>query len=111
MATTLRSLRTANIGVTSIVIGNYTAPSVPTGVVITGLSIANTTSSVLNVNVYMFDGTTVTHIAWNNTVPPGATIHLADEGNRIHMNAGDQMITLASVAASIDAIMSVAEIS
>ena len=111
MPSTLRSERTNNIGTTATAIGSYSAPSVTAGVAITGLSIANTSPTLtITVNVSLFDGATQIYLIKNCQILPGSSINLADDGHRITMNSGDQVMVTSSVVSSVDAVMSVCEI-
>ena len=111
MPSTLRSVRSSGIGTSAVPVGNYTAPSVTAGVAITGLSIANTSPTLaVTVNVAVTDGSTPNYLAKNCQILPGSSVNLADEGNRVTMNSGDQVLVTSSVVASVDAIMSVCEI-
>ena len=111
MATTLRSERTSGIGIVATQIGNYTAPSTTTGVVVSGLSVANTNLSLpILVNVYLFDGVTPIYLVKNCPIQPGSSVNFADQGNRITLNANDQVFVVSSISASADVIMSVMEI-
>jgi hypothetical protein len=109
MATVLRSERSASIGTGATTVGGYTAPSVTTGVVITGLIIANRSASTITVTVQIPTGTAVV-LCNGATLLPGGSLILADDGNRIVLNSGDQVQVVSSLASSVDAIMSVAEI-
>lgn len=111
MATTLINARSSSIGTAATAVGNYTASSQTTGTAITGLSIANTHPTLnVTVNVSLFDGTTQIYLVKNCVVLPGGSIQLADQGHRITMNANDQVLVTSSVASSVDAIMSIAQI-
>jgi len=110
MSSVLRSLRTAGIGTTAAVIGAYTAPAVTTGVVISGLTLANQIGSVIAVTCYINSGGTNYYLCVGAGLLPGGSLTLADEGNRIVLNSGDTVVVQSNTAASVTAIMSVAEI-
>lgn len=115
MSTSLKSLRSAAIGTSAVAIGGYVAASVTTGVVVTGLVLSNRTASSVQVNVQIIPGgggdtQIATYLAQGTTILPGGTIVLADEGNRVTLNAGNQIQVLSTAAGSVDATMSVAEI-
>jgi hypothetical protein len=110
MATTLRRKFSVNIGVSATQVGAYTAPSVTTGVFLTGLCICNVSGSSITVSADIFDGSTHAHLIVNATVPVGGAINLADYGNRIILNSGDQVFVTSSAVTSADAILSIEEI-
>jgi len=110
MATVLRSERSQSIGTTPTAIGGYSAPSVTTGVYVTGLSVANTSGASVTVTVDLWTGSVATNVVKGATVVVGGAVMLADDGNRIVLNSGDQVRVTSSAVTSLDAIMSVAEI-
>jgi len=110
MATTLRRKFQKGIGSTATAVGGYTAPSVTTGVYMTGLIVCNTTASSVNATVDIYDGTTHVNLCTNSPVPAGGSITLADHGNRQVLNSGDQVFVASNAAASLDVNMSVMEI-
>lgn len=110
MSTVLRSERSQNIGATPTAVGGYSAPSVTTGVYVTGLTVANTTAGAVTVNVDLWTGSVATNIVKGASVLVGGSLSFADEGNRIVLNSGDQVRVTSSAATSLDAAMSVAEI-
>lgn len=110
MSTALVGVRSSGIGTVNTVVGGYTAPAVTTGVVITGLTLANTSVNSIIASVWIFNGTTNFFIVKNTTILPGGSLAVADEGNRIVLNSGDQVQAVSSVSSSLDAIMSVSQI-
>lgn len=110
MATSIKRKSQKNIGTSAVAVGAYTAPSVTTGVFITGLVCCNTTVNSVTVTADIFDGTTHFNLCTNSNVPPGASISLADHGNRIGLNANDQVFVTSSATSSIDVNMTVMEI-
>lgn len=111
MATVLRRKSSKSIGTTPIAVGAYTAPSVATGVFVTGLTISNTLPSTsVNVRVDVFDATTHFFLCVDAPVPVGGSISLADNGHRLVLNGGDQIFVSSSASSSLDVNMSVSEI-
>lgn len=110
MATVLRRKSSAAVGTTPIAVGAYTAPSVTTGVMVTGLSCANITGATVTVTAYIYDGVTQFNIVKTAVVLSGGNLTLADEGSRFVLNAADQVFVVSSAASSVDVIMAVAEI-
>lgn len=112
MATVTRRKYSVGIGVTPNVIGAYTAPSVPTGTVITSLIVTNTLigPSVL-VTVDIFDGTTACPIVQNALIMQGGNLLLASDSSRIPLNTGDQVRVTSNLVTSCAATLGVAEVS
>lgn len=111
MATTLVSAKQQAVGTTPVAVGNYSAPSANTGVVVTGLLASNRTNTTINATLYIqpLSGP-ATYLLFNSAIPPGGAITVADEGNRITLASGDQVVALAAQAAAFDVTMSVAQI-
>jgi len=113
MPTVLRCERSASVGTATVNVGSYAAPSVTTGVVITGLVCVNRSASTITVTVTLAPGSDTQPaalLASGVTILPGGQLVLADNGNRIVMNPTNVVQAVSSVAASLDVIMSVAEI-
>jgi hypothetical protein len=113
MSTVLRSLRSSAIGTSTVNVGNYTAPSVTTGVVITGLLCVNRSGSTITVSVSISPGSDTqngTFLVSGGSILPGGSLTLADEGNRLTLNATNVVQAASSLASSLDITMSVAEI-
>src|SRR5436305_543357 len=91
MSTSLKRKSSAAIGTTPTAIGAYTAPSVTTGVYVTGLTCANITGASIQVTVDIYDGVTHFNLVKNAPVPNGGSLVVADEGNRQVLNSGDQV--------------------
>lgn len=113
MPTVLKSLRSSTIGTSPTTIGTYTAPTVATGVVVTGLLLTNRSGSTITVSVAIGVGSDPqpgTFLVSGATLLQGGVLILADDGNRLTLNATDYIYATSSLAASLDVTMSVAEI-
>lgn len=110
MATTLRRKFSKGVGVAATQIGAYTAPSVTTGVFLTGLSVANTTGGNITVTVQLYDGVTFLNLATNAAIPATSSVNFADYGNRIILNSGDSVYVTSNTAASADVNLAIEEI-
>jgi len=113
MATVLRSLRSSSVGTTTVNVGSYAAPSVTTGVVITGLVCVNRSASTITVSISITPGSDTqpaTFLTSSTAILPGGSLILADEGNRIVLNPTNVVQAVSSLSASMDVTMSVAEI-
>jgi hypothetical protein len=113
MPTVLKSLRSSAIGTSMTQIGGYAAPSVTTGVVITGLLCINRSGSTISISVAINNGTDPQGGAFlvsGATLLSGGVLVLADDGNRLTLNATNFVYATSSLASSLDIVMSVAEI-
>lgn len=116
MSNSIKRRSSKSIGAAATVVGTgstqgaYTAPSVTSGVFVTGLTLCNTTGSAITAQCYITDGTLNFNLCVNTPIPSGGSLSLADEGHRCALNAGDQVVIASSAASSIDVNMSVLEI-
>jgi len=98
-----------SIGVTATTVGGYTVAAL-TQVTVIGLSVANTTASTVSVSVTLFDGTNSTYLSKDAPVPAGGSLVLMGGDQKLVMLTGDQIQVASSVATSVDAAMSILEI-
>lgn len=109
MANNFKRYTSRNIGTTAVSVGSYT---VPTGrqVTLIGLTIANVTNSPVTVSAVLFDGTNSTHIIRNAPVLVGSTLIIAGGDQKVVLEPGDQIRVTSSASSSVDAIVSLLEI-
>ena len=86
----------------------YTAPSSTTTVVI-GLTLANTTSAQITVDMKLSAGSNTVFLINNLPIPTGSSFEYM-AGNKIILEAGDAIIVSSDTAQSLDSIMSIMEI-
>ena len=109
MANTFTRKTSQNIGATATQIGVYTVPSATTAIAI-GLTCTNTTGSAITANVYLANATANTYIVANAPISSGASLIPIGGDQKIVMITGDKMYVQSSAATSIDAILSIMEI-
>lgn len=102
MANTFLSATSANIGTTEAII--YTVPAATTTVVI-GFLVANKASSMVNVTL----ATGSITLGKDLPIPSGSSLSALD--GKLVLGAGDTVTVQSDTAASVDAILSVMEIS
>jgi hypothetical protein len=108
MANTFKSFGSSGIG-TSLV-DTYTADAGVTATAI-GLSVANThASSLVNVDVTLTKGATDFYLIKNAPIAPGGTLVVIGGDQKVVVETGNKIRVKSSVAASVDAIVSVLEI-
>jgi hypothetical protein len=109
MANTFTRKLSQNVGASPDIIGNYTVPAATTTIVI-GLTCTNTTGSAITANVFLGNATANTYIVANAPISSGASLIPIGGDQKIVMITGDKMYVQSSAATSIDAILSIMEI-
>lgn len=100
----------SGIGTSLTAVGSYTVPSATKTTVI-GLSIANTTTSTpVSVDVTLFNGTTDFYLGRGLPVPQGSALIVIGGDQKVVLETGDSIRVRSSAAASVDAVMSILEI-
>lgn len=110
MANTFSRKISRNIGATLTSVGGYTVGGgVQTTVI--GLSIANTSSSPVTVNVTVNDGTNDAYLVKGAGIGVGQAFVPIGGDEKVVLIAGDSIKVQSSAASSLDAVMSILEIS
>ena len=109
MANTFTRKTSQNIGATADQIGSYTVPSATTAIAI-GLTCTNTTGSAITANVFLANATANTYIVANAPISAGASLIPIGGDQKIVLITGDKIYVQSSAATSIDAILSIMEI-
>lgn len=110
MANTFTRKLSQNIGTTPTSIGAYTVAANTTAVVV-GLTITNKTGSSISANVYINDGAANTYITANAPISSGSSLVAVGGDQKVVLLTGDSVYVESSAASSIDAVLSVLEIS
>jgi hypothetical protein len=99
-----------NVGTSLTAVGSYTVGG---GVVTTviGLSVCNTTTSPITVDVTVYDGTNDAYLVKGAGVPVGNGFIPIGGDEKVVLIAGDSIRVKSSAATSVDAVMSILEIS
>lgn len=107
MASNFYTKISSAVGVANTQVGAYAVPALTQTIVLT-LSLANITTNAISVSAwYGANSGANTSIVTNAPVPVGGTLVI----NKQVLQANDKIYVASSAAASIDAIMSVLEIS
>jgi hypothetical protein len=110
MANTFKRKFTANIGSSATTIGTYTVGS-DTATTVIGLSFANVSAAPITVTAELVDsGTNVVRIIKDAPIPIGGALVVVGGDQKIVMQTGDFIRVTSSVSSSVDAIMSILEI-
>jgi len=106
MANTFKLKTKANIGLTTV--GIYTVPSA-TMTTIIGLTLSNTTSGTINVGVGITrTGSDNVNIVKNVPIPQATSLEIM-QGNKIIMEATDTLTVVSDTSSSMDASLSILE--
>lgn len=105
MANIFTTVSSRNVGTSFTSVGGYTANSSTTATVI-GLTVANVSNSVINVNVTYNDGVNDTYIVKNAPVPFGGALVPIGGDQKIILATGDSIRVSSNTASSADATMS-----
>ena len=109
MANTFTRKTSQNVGASPSIVGTYTVPAATTTIVI-GLVCTNTTGSAMTANVFLGNATANTYIVANAPISSGASLIPVGGDQKIVMITGDKIYVQSSAATSIDAILSIMEI-
>jgi hypothetical protein len=109
MANTFTRKTSQNIGATATQIGAYTVGASTTAIAI-GLTCTNTTGSAITANVFLANASANTYIVANAPISSGASLIPIGGDQKIVMITGDKIYVQSSAATSIDAILSIMEI-
>ena len=97
MAQNFRRYTNNNVGTS--VVTSFTANSYDT---VVGISIANITSSAVNADVYINDGTNDIYLVKTAPIPAGSALQVLDGGAKFVLQSGDALKIQSDTAASLD---------
>lgn len=110
MANTFTRKLARQVGTAATQIGSYTVPSATTTIVV-GLSVTNTTGSAITANVYIQDNAlNNTYLVTNAPISSGSSLVVGGGDQKIVLITGDKIYVQSSAATSLDAVMSIMEI-
>jgi hypothetical protein len=110
MANTFTRKLSSGVGTTAEEIGNYTVGAGTTTIVV-GLSVTNTTGSAITANVYIQDASlSNTSIVTNAPISSGSSLVVGGGDQKLVLITGDKIFVQSSASSSLDAVMSIMEI-
>jgi len=109
MANTFNRKLSRNVGTSLTAVGSYTVPAA-TKTVVVGLVLANVSASSINVEASINDGTNDHFIIKNAPVSAGGSLVIVGGNQKIVLNTSDSIKVKSDTASSLDAIMSIMEI-
>ena len=107
MANTFTRYTATGIGTSATALVTASAATQTTAI---GLTLSNTTISPITVSVYLTASATNYYIVKNATVPAGGSLALFGADGKLVLNTGDVLNVVSSAASSVDAIISVLQI-
>jgi len=107
MANTFTRYTSKSVGTTPVVL--VTAGSA-TQTTCIGLTLSNTTSSPITASVYVTASATNYYIVNSATIPVGGSLALFGGDGKLVLNTGDAFTVVSGTASSLDAILSVLQI-
>lgn len=108
MANTFKNTFSKSVGTSAATI--YTGPSA-TATTIIGMTVSNTSSSNINVDVYITSSAVDYYLVKGALVPVGGSLVPIGGDQKVVIETGDVLKVVSSAASSADVVMSILEIS
>lgn len=109
MANTFNRKLSRNVGTSLTAVGSYTVGA-STKTVVVGLVLANVSGSSINVDATVNDGTNDYYMIKNAPIAAGGSLVVVGGDQKIVLNTSDSIKVKSDTASSLDAIMSIMEI-
>lgn len=109
MANTFTRKLSRSIGTSLTAVGTYTVGA-STDVTVIGLTVANTSASQVLVDATLNDGSNDTYIVKNAPVPAGSSLVIIGGDQKVVLTTNDSIKVKSDTAGSVDAVMSILEI-
>lgn len=101
----LTNAEARNIGTTPVNV--YTTPAATTSHIVS-CRVANTTSGILPISVYVLSGVNITYLVKNRRVNNGESVNILDDGKLI-LQENEAIYCVAGDSSSFDCIISIME--
>ena len=98
-----------DIGTALTAVGSYTVGA-STQTTVIGLTVANTSASTVNIDVTLNDGVNDTYLVKDAPVPVGGALVPIGGNQKVVLITGDSIKVNSSSASSVDAVLSILEI-
>lgn len=109
MANTFGRKLSRSIGTSLTAVGSYTVGA-STQTTVIGLSVANISAATVEVDISLNDGTNDTYLIKGAPVLPGASLVVSGGDQKIVLVTNDSVKVKSNTASSVDAVMSILEI-
>jgi hypothetical protein len=107
MANTFKSYKQRNIGTSA---ANVITANAATQTIVIGLSLSNITTNSITADAYVTSGGNNYYLVKNAPVPVGSSLIVVGGDQKIALSAGENVSVVSSSTTSIDAFLSVLEI-
>jgi acetyltransferase-like isoleucine patch superfamily enzyme len=110
MANTFTRKLSRQVGTSAVEIGDYTVSANTTSIVV-GLSVTNRTGSAITANVFIQDSSVAnTYVVVNAPIGSGSSLVVGGGDQKLVLLTGDKVFVQSSASSSLDAVMSIMEI-
>lgn len=110
MAQAFKRYLSRSIGTGATDVGSYTVPAA-TQVTCIGLTLANRTGSLISVDASVYDASLETYLVKSAPIPVGGSLVVIGGDQKVVLETGDSIRVTSNAAASVDAVLSVLELS
>lgn len=108
MAATFRNFSANGVGTSNSTIYNPTSSGIQS--IVIGLTLANKSGAAVTASVLLNTGTNVTYIIKDGLITVGTTLVPVGGGTKLVLEQNDSLVVIANTANSVDATLSVLEI-
>jgi len=109
MANDFKRKLSRSVGTSLTAVGSYTVGA-STQTTVIGLTVANTTASQVLVDATVNDGSNDTYIVKSAPVPAGGSLVIIGGDQKVVLETNDSIKVKSDTASSVDAVMSILEI-
>jgi len=109
MADDFKRKLSRSVGTSLTAVGSYTVGA-STQTTVIGLTVANTTASQVLVDATVNDGSNDTYIVKSAPVPAGGSLVIIGGDQKVVLETNDSIKVKSDTASSVDAVMSILEI-
>jgi hypothetical protein len=109
MANDFKRKLSRSVGTSLTAVGSYTVGA-STQTTVIGLTVANTTASQVLVDATLNDGSNDTYIVKSAPVPAGGSLVIIGGDQKVVLETNDSIKVKSDTASSVDAVMSILEI-
>ena len=99
----------SNVGLIANTVGSYTVGGSTTSVVI-GLSLCNVSGGTINASAFVANGASLTYLVKSAPIAPGGTLVVVGGDQKVILQTNDNIKIVSDTVNSIDAVMSIMEI-